>query len=309
MAEETSSLVEVPEFVGKNWSDISQQPYDGLKLVIIKEFNSDHEYHVVFDQSVPARSLVDRGTEIELYVSRGVETSSMPDLTNWDAVTAKGYLEELKVTVLQEREESDDVEVDHVIRTAPAAGETISEGQKVTIYISSGKSIKMAEVPGVVGAMIDQAKIMIEAQNLTYSISFEYSNDVKAERVIRQSPQSGTSVEEGTTINLVVSLGEKKISVPNLVGKTETEAKKALSDLNLNSRVETEESDRPEGEVLRHSPAAGEEVKEGETVVLYVSSGPKEEPTEPTEPETEPEPTTPIEPPPPTEPDQPDNDG
>ena len=70
-------------------------------------------------------------------------------------------------------------------------------------------------------------------------------------------------------------LGEE-VEVPELVGMQESQARDVLEDLELRSNVEREPNRRPVGEVVRQDPEAGETVREGDTVTLFVSSGPRQ---------------------------------
>ena len=64
-----------------------------------------------------------------------------------------------------------------------------------------------------------------------------------------------------------------QVEVPDVIGKTEDEAKAALTAVGLESKTEQEASDRPVGEVLSADPKPGDEVDDGSTVTLKVSSG------------------------------------
>ncbi len=280
--ETVEEQVTVPNFVGKKWSEVSHEPSD-FQFVVYADYNSDHAYDVIFSQSIKPNEKVERGSMIELHYSLGVKTNIMPDVVNKGAEYIVTYLEDaFHVTVIQEQEDSDTVEEGFIIRTSPDAGETIAEGQKVTIYISSGK--KMVDVPGVVGALMDDATAAIDAKGLKVSIDYEYSSEVKEGRVIRQSPQRGTTVEAGSSVNIVVSLGEKTVTVPNLVGKTKEEAIAALTALNLTYSIDEVPDDHPAGEVIGQTPDADTDAKEGDPVKLIVSSGPEENPEDPTDP-------------------------
>ncbi len=280
--ETVEEQVTVPKFVGKKWSEVSHEPSD-FQLVVYADYNPSFPYDEIFSQSVAPDERVNRGTVIELHYSLGVKTNIMPDVVNKDAEYIKTYLEDaFKVNVIPEWEDSDTVEEGFVIRTSPSAGEMIAEGQNVHVYISSGK--KMVDVPGVVGALSDDAIAAIEAKELKATVEYEYSADVKEGRVISQSPQRGTTVEAGSSVTIVVSLGEKIVTVPDLVGKTKEEAIAALSALKLSYTVHEIADEHPAGEVIAQTPEPDTDAKEGDTVVLTVSSGPEENPEDPTEP-------------------------
>jgi serine/threonine-protein kinase len=85
-------------------------------------------------------------------------------------------------------------------------------------------------------------------------------------------------VEPRTEVNLVVSTGKPMTQVPFVVGQPRDAAADAMRSNNLQVRFRTEESDEPEGEVVRTDPGSGQQVPEGTRVTLFVSEGPEDIP-------------------------------
>ena len=105
-------------------------------------------------------------------------------------------------------EYSSDVEAGNVISQNPTAGSTAEEVATVTLVISQGKEdVKM---PNVVGSGRESAVNTIEGLGLVVgTITEEYSDTVDEGKVISQSVVADKTVQPGTTVNLVVSLGKK----------------------------------------------------------------------------------------------------
>ncbi|OKZ82909.1 MAG: hypothetical protein BHW06_09140 [Clostridium sp. 44_14] len=119
----------------------------------------------------------------------------------------------------------------------PAEGEMVDEGARVTIYYSQGSGVAIPDVSNKTEA---DAKTMIEAAKLKVgSVSEEYNNTVAKGNVISTDPVIGSSVDEGTSVNLVISLGAEgdQAVVPNLVGKKESVAQERLTAAGLKSKV------------------------------------------------------------------------
>jgi len=251
---------------------------------------------VVCDQRPGMGEKVPYGTEVFVSISMGEQTDKMPSLVAYSAENANSLLKALQIqlTVLTDREYSDDVEEGYVTRTDPEAGTELRNGQVVTVYISMGPEIKTVKVPNVVGASLDNAKASITAKNLKISHSEDYSDKVAAGYVISQSPEAGTEVEENTTVKVVVSKGKQTVTVPNVTGLSVAGATSNLEKLNLKAQTREEyNSYVPAGQVIRQSPEADTEVMPGSTVTLTVSLGPQPVPSSETEPppsssETEP---------------------
>jgi serine/threonine-protein kinase len=173
-----------------------------------------------------------------------------------------------------------DEEANIVTDQEPAEGEMVDEGSRVTIYYSQGDT--GVTVPDVAGKTESDARTAIEEAKLAVgTTSEEYSSTVDKGRVIRTDPVVGSSVEEGTTVNLVISKGAEGDSsvVPNLVGKKESVALERLEAAGLKGKATYIYSDTAKGKVVSQTQRSGTTVDRGTTVEYSVSLGAKEEPT------------------------------
>ena len=121
---------------------------------------------------------------------------------------------------------------------------------------------------------------MLESYDLKKGdISYE-SSDMPEGYIISQDPEPGTEIKSGEKVSFVVSRGEEEdesgIEVPNLKGKTESEAKKLLESVGLKlGKVATEHSDTEEGLIISQTKSAGSDAESGDSVGITVSSGPE----------------------------------
>jgi eukaryotic-like serine/threonine-protein kinase len=91
--------------------------------------------------------------------------------------------------------------------------------------------------------------------------------------VLAQDPPANTSVDVGTLVSITVSSG--KIPVPNVVGKSQTEAKNTLLNAGFLVEVVFEENGAvAENTVLSQNPAAASVTLRGTTVTIKVSKLP-----------------------------------
>ena len=138
-----AGTVTVPQFVGMQRTDAeAAADRRGLRLDI-SEVDSDRPEGEVLTQSIPRDTELARGETVELTVSSGVppepEGVEVPPLRGEDEDEAKDILKDLGLEVGQvTREASTEVEEGKVIRTSPAAGETVGPGDEVDIVVSSG---------------------------------------------------------------------------------------------------------------------------------------------------------------------------
>lgn len=134
------------------------------------------------------------------------------------------------------------------------------------------------EVPPLVGETRDDAVRQLESRGLVADIAEEPNAEVDAGRVAAQNPEAGEKLSEGDSVRLTVSTGRETVEVPDVVGRTEQEARFILAATDLEVTVESvENADAPSGTVATQNPAAREEAAKGTTVLIQVSIGPGEE--------------------------------
>ncbi len=157
----------------------------------------------------------------------------------------------------------------------PAEGEMVDEGARITIYYSQGSG---ATIPDVANKTEADAKSLIEAAKLKVgSVTEEYNNTIAKGNVISTDPVIGSSVDEGTSVNLVISRGAEgdQAIVPNLVGKKEAVALERLTAAGLKSKVTYIYSDQTKGLVISQTQKSGSSVEKGSVVQYAVSLGTK----------------------------------
>ena len=134
------------------------------------------------------------------------------------------------------------------------------------------------EVPELVGKYADEIN-QRDYPNFRINIEERVPDDsVPAGQVIRQDPGAGRMAKSGSTISLYVSSGPSTDTMRDLVNYTEQNARTILDNLGLGLHVKSvpESSDViVSGAVIRTEPARGEDLTTGQTVTLYVSSGPE----------------------------------
>ncbi len=183
-------------------------------------------------------------------------------------------LRELDLEPEIEYEESDEYETDIVIRASASQGTLLQPGSIVTLTVSSGTSA--IAIPTVAGHTYEAAFNALSAKGFVVEKTESYSPTVAKGYVIYQSPGGGEKAPEGSTVVLNVSLGEAKVTMPNLIGRTEDEAVALLIEAGLSvGNVSEMNSDQiEEGLVCYQSYSYGVEVEKGTAVDLKLSMGP-----------------------------------
>ncbi|NJP97808.1 Stk1 family PASTA domain-containing Ser/Thr kinase [Nonomuraea sp. FMUSA5-5] len=132
------------------------------------------------------------------------------------------------------------------------------------------------KVPDLIGQNLAVAeKNLAGAGLLVRKADGQYDEKVAEGLVLSTDPAANVELEKGSTITVVLSLGPKRIVVPNVEGKTANEARAEIAKAGLNvggvKRLANPDVERDK--VIRTSPQAGEKLKEGTKVVIYVSAG------------------------------------
>jgi beta-lactam-binding protein with PASTA domain len=131
------------------------------------------------------------------------------------------------------------------------------------------------KVPSVVG--LTQAGATSTLENLEFKVTVvpqttNTPNEVGF--VIRQDPVSGRVVDSGSIVTITVGKAPKKVPVPNVIGKTEEEAKTTLTQAGFKVSVSPQQDPAPAGTVIGQNPVAGATASKGSTVNIVVSTGP-----------------------------------
>jgi beta-lactam-binding protein with PASTA domain/predicted Ser/Thr protein kinase len=155
----------------------------------------------------------------------------------------------------------------------PGAGTTADDGATITIRVSEGPAI--VNVPDIVGDGRLQARKTLTDAGFVIEETRAFSDSVAVDRVISQRPDGGSLSESGKAVKIVVSSGPERLPVPDVVGKSQDDARSALDAFKVT--VTTKEDDGADpGTVLAQDPAARSRAARGSTVRLTVAIEPKQ---------------------------------
>jgi eukaryotic-like serine/threonine-protein kinase len=208
--------------------------------------------------------------KVALTVSAGPGSAKVPGgLTGMSQGEAVERVEEAGFEAQVKKVNSDQVEAGLVIRSDPPGGTTATRGTIVLLTVSKGQ--KLAKVPVLVGTQRSVAVQQIRGRGLTPGVEEEESPKPAGE-VIRQAPSAGSELPRGSTVSIVVSKGERKAKVPNVIGKERPEAVETLRAAGLQPAVQEQETEVPQqvGRVTDQFPPPGSEVEPGAEVTVVV---------------------------------------
>ncbi|CAN5710756.1 Stk1 family PASTA domain-containing Ser/Thr kinase [soil metagenome] len=266
--------VEVPDVVGLSEDRATQELEDaGLEVRTRSRSNAEVDEGEVFRQAPEGGETAEEGDAVTIFVSSGPGEVSVPNLLTLTEDQAEGALEEVGLELGRVRTQDSDSAEGTVIEQNPGSGELLNEGEAVNIVISSG--VTTTEVPGVVGLTEDEAVSAIEGAGLTPEVVREPSDEVDEGIVIAQDPDEGTALDEGDTVQILVSEGPE-FEMPDVSGEDADDAEAFLeSELGLDVSQEATPEPCPQepGTVCSQDPAPGETVEPGDSVTLFVQEG------------------------------------
>src|SRR5579884_325577 len=116
------------------------------------------------------------------------------------------------------------------------------------------------EVPPLAGKTADQAREILTHDGLIFKVaSSRFSSDMPEGQIVAQIPPAGTRIKTNRTVRVLVSLGQRRFAVPNLVGASLRAAQLTLAQrkLALGKTDYAHTSDGDPSTVVYQSPAPG----------------------------------------------------
>jgi serine/threonine-protein kinase len=193
----------------------------------------------------------------------------IPELEGRSLEVAISALEPMGLTVLEHQEHDAQVPVGLVIRTEPTAGTRVFKQSEVRVVISLGP--KQVLVPESLGLDLEQATELLESTGLVAGNVSSFFGLAEAGQVLAFSKPTGTSLAEGSVVDLRVSLGP----LPDVVGEDISQAIQTLEALGLTvTSLEVFNDDVSVGRVVSIT-ASSDPLPESGSVTLNVSKGPE----------------------------------
>ena len=203
-----SSKINAPNLKGLYYSQVIADPQ--YSNVVIAEgeyvYNETVDAGKIISQEPEANRKIDPGATITVTISRGNRTFALPNYVNSDARQAKIELDRFGVQCVEAAPEyNDEIENGFVIRTDPAAGTMLTEGDTVTITVSRGPEFVMVDMPDLMGKPLNTALELLDVAGLEWDEPVYTEADGEPDLVIYQSIAPGTQVEKGTRVSFQLS--------------------------------------------------------------------------------------------------------
>lgn len=222
-------------------------------------------------------------TESESESETQTETEGqMIDIRGMSVEDAQKAVDRLKLdlTVFAFETKQSDGKDGTILEQDVKAGDTVKRGSQINVVIAGkgDSTSEMVKIPSVIGKTKSSAKSTLESAG--FSVTFEYgdyNDSVAADVVTAQSPSAKKQAAKGSTVTVTLSPGQKPITVPNVVGASQSQAESALAGAGLKyTYADSQYSDTvPAGSVISQTKS-DETVAAGTTITLTLSKGKQE---------------------------------
>ena len=210
--EQTPTEYVVPYLIGMTIDEANEdENVKGIFTIeqIGQRASSKYAAGQIIEQSPERGKTVKGNRVISVFVSSGAKTEKMPNLINKEYRDATLQLTnlDLNLVVNDPVEEYSNITKGYVIRTIPEFGETLQEGDSVTLVVSKGEQPKPVTVLSFIGIDIEIVRQQVTQTGLVVGEVTQRASDEPYGTVIDQSINAETKVDAGTTINFVISEG------------------------------------------------------------------------------------------------------
>ena len=263
------SYLTMPTTTGRDLADVQADlGAIGLASSVEEEFSDDVQSGIVTHSDPDGGSSVHKSTNVQLYVSKGIDMKDVPNVVGKGQDEASRTLADAGLALGAVTDAySEDIPPGQVISQSVAAGTSLAHDSTVDVVLSKGREPRT--VPTLTGKGASAAKSSIEALGLVASPTEAYSDTVPEGQVISQQTREGSTVYRGDSVSYTVSKGPEMVTVPDVVGLQRQEAHDKLEgagftvqeDLILGGFFNT---------VRSSDPAGGSKVKKGSTVTISI---------------------------------------
>lgn len=222
-------------------------------------------------------------TESESESETQTETEGqMIDIRGMSVEDAQKAVDRLKLdlTVFAFETKQSDGKDGTILEQDVKAGDTVKRGSQINVVIAGkgDSTSEMVKIPSVIGKTKSSAKSTLESAG--FSVTFEYgdyNDSVAADVVTAQSPSAKKQAAKGSTVTVTLSPGQKPITVPNVVGASQSQAESALAGAGLKyTYADSQYSDTVAAGNVISQTKSGETVAAGTTITLTLSKGKQE---------------------------------
>lgn len=241
---------------------------NGIKYDVIYEYNDDIKKDHVIKTDPKAGTVIKQDEmKVKIYISKGKKIKA-PDFTKMSLEEIEEWANQNHIKINYSSEYSSSVKAGKVIRASVQKGDSVDEGTTIHIITSKGplKMISYGDND------VDKIRTFASEYGLQFVLNEEFNDNIEKGKIISVDKKPGQTLSQTETITVVVSLGKKR-NIPNFIGMTRNEAKRACDNNGLSCTFNYAYSTKTKDTVIYQNKTAGSEVSEGTSVILTISNG------------------------------------
>ncbi|WDF03819.1 MULTISPECIES: Stk1 family PASTA domain-containing Ser/Thr kinase [Shouchella] len=196
----------IPDVEGMEENEAIEE-IESQRLIANVEPISTDEYEPgqVANQSPRAGRTVKEGSEVTLYVVASREEVTLDDYSGYTFTQAERLLEQLGFEVEEQSREDNSAQEGTVISQSPSNGSSVVPADTtVVLTVAVPETIQLDDL---VNQTEEDVRAYFNAEGLRGTFEREHDEDIPAGRVIRQSPEPLTTMEQGDRVEIVLSRG------------------------------------------------------------------------------------------------------
>ena len=260
--------VVIPNMIG--WKSDKVLEYinaNHLNNVTVNFVTSEYEKNTVIEQNVKGNAK--RNSQIIITFSYGLNAPNeviLEDLSGKNKFELEIYLKMNSINYEFKYEFSDQVMRNYIISCNYNKGDVITSDKKLEIILSKGKSVK---IPNLLSMNTDEINNFVINNNLKIIYDDKYDDKTELGKIISSSYNEGDVVEEGTTINIVLSKGQLKMEQFNSLSEFKDWANKYGIKYTENYQFNSS----PNGSIINFSKSVGDVIGNNEVITVNISKG------------------------------------
>lgn len=275
--------IEMPNFEGKTKTDVAawvkQQGIQPSGIIFEEDYYFDYDEDVIISQSVDAGKKVKENVKITFKSSLGADPDELiktPDLMNMTKTEIQDWISKNKLTKTKVTTAySEEVEEGNVISFAYSGCDEDTFTRSSTLKISVSKGPAPAgtiAVEDFTKKTYDYVETWADSKKVKLTKTEKYSDTVAVGLVISQSVESGKTMKEGETLNVVISKG-KAVTIIDFSDMDENEINRWAKTNEVVVYTSYEYSDESKGDFVRCTPKATTVIGTGESIDVVISLG------------------------------------
>ncbi|GAA1801969.1 Stk1 family PASTA domain-containing Ser/Thr kinase [Planosporangium flavigriseum] len=206
---------------------------------------------------------------VGLYVANKKSFVAVPNLKGRNSAEAQSLLAQAKLKPSPSEFTDPNCAQNTVADQSPTANSRVEAGTVVQYRVCLGPG--QTTVPQLVGLSRESATQALKDANLAVGRVTEANSDQPANTVIDSNPKSRTAIKQNNAVDLVISKGNVR-KVPDVTGKTETEARATIQAAGFKASVVPQDAADPSqvGRVIGQNPDGDTTAEAGKTVTIIV---------------------------------------